>query len=128
MGRKLYVGNLSFETGSDELRLAFSQCGSVTESLIITDRETGRSRGFGFITMSSDEEARSAVQRWSGSTLDGRRLKVSEAVERTRSAGPVRTARTAQGPSGGGHAPGDGGRKDGRKRRGRDRERERDYG
>ncbi len=125
MGRKLYVGNLSFETESDELRLAFSQCGSVTESLVITDRETGRSRGFGFITMSSEAEAQEAIRRWSGSTLGGRRLNVSEAVEKPRSASP-------SGPRPAfdrGLPPPEGrGRQDGRRARGRGRDRDRDYG
>jgi len=121
MGRKLYVGNLSFDTGSDELKLAFSQCGGVTESLIITDRESGRSRGFGFITMSSEAEAQAAIQRWSGSMLDGRRLNVSEAVEKPRSGGPAPRPRA---PSGGYPPPDGRGRQDGRRRRGRDR----DYG
>ncbi len=84
MGRKLYIGNLSYDTGDDELKLAFAQCGSVAEVKIIIDRETGRSRGFGFVTMSTDQEAQAAVARWSGQALDGRNLTVNEAVDRPR--------------------------------------------
>lgn len=119
MGRKLYVGNLSFETESDELKLAFSQCGIVTESSVITDRDTGRSRGFGFVTMSSEAEAQEAIRRWSGSTFGGRRLSVREAVEKSRPGTPPggRPASDRRPPH-----PDGGGRQDGRGPRGRERE------
>ena len=61
MGNKLYVGNLPFSSTEDSLREAFGQCGSVTDVMIALDRQTGRSRGFGFITFSNDEEAAAAV-------------------------------------------------------------------
>lgn len=87
MGSKLYVGNLSYETGEDELKLAFTQCGTVAEVKIVLDRETNRSRGFGFVRMATDEEAQAAIKRWSGERLDGRPLTVNEAVDKPRGDG-----------------------------------------
>lgn len=91
MGRKLYVGNLPFQTGEDELKLAFAQCGKVVEAKVVLDRDTGRSRGFGFITMSTDAEAAAAAARWGGSDFGGRQLTVNEATDKPRgqSGGPV---------------------------------------
>jgi cold-inducible RNA-binding protein len=82
MGMKLYVGNLSFQTQEDGLREHFGQYGEVVSANIVTDRDTGRSRGFGFIEMSSDDEARSAQNALDGQELDGRQLKVNEAKPR----------------------------------------------
>ena len=82
MGIKLYVGNLSFQTQDTDLREHFGQFGEVVSANIVTDRDTGRSRGFGFVEMSSDEEARSAQQALDGQELDGRQLKVNEARPR----------------------------------------------
>lgn len=83
MGSKLYVGNLSFTTTEDALRAAFTATGgSVRDVAILNDRETGRPRGFGFVTMSSDAEARAAVTAMDGKALDGRNIKVNEAHER----------------------------------------------
>lgn len=96
MGRKLYVGNLSYNTGDDELKLAFSQCGSVSEVKIVLDRETGRSRGFGFVTMSTEQEAQEAVTRWSGAVLGGRSLTVNEAVDKPRDGGARHGGATPQ--------------------------------
>ncbi|RZA08391.1 MAG: RNA-binding protein [Proteobacteria bacterium] len=79
MGKKLYVGNLSFSMTDAALEEAFSQCGTVDSARVITDRETGRSKGFGFVEMSSDEEATAAVEKLNGQTVEGRPLNVSEA-------------------------------------------------
>jgi len=79
MGKKLYVGNLSFDTEESGLRSHFAQHGEVISATIVTDRDTGRSRGFGFVEMSSDEEAQRAQQALDGFELDNRQLKVNEA-------------------------------------------------
>ncbi len=79
MGRKLYVGNLSFSATEQTLKDAFSQCGTVDSVNVITDRDTGQSRGFGFVEMSSDGEAQKAIQELNGSSLDGREITVNEA-------------------------------------------------
>lgn len=101
MGRKLYVGNLSYDTGGDELKLAFAQCGGVSEVKVVTDRETGRSRGFGFVTMSTDQEAQEAISRWSGAVLGGRNLTVNEAVDKPRDGRPGQGRPQQGGYSGG---------------------------
>lgn len=83
MRKKLYVGNLSFDTTENSLTEAFSRNDRrVRDVAIITDRETGRSRGFGFVEMDSEEDARSAMAALDGSVLDGRTLRVNEAQER----------------------------------------------
>jgi RNA recognition motif-containing protein len=82
MGNRLYVGNLSFNTGSDALRDAFAKFGEVTDVHIVTDRETGRARGFGFVTMGTSAAAEAAIAGMNGSTLEGRPLRVNEAEER----------------------------------------------
>lgn len=76
---KLYVGNLSFSTTEDELKDAFSDFGTVDSVHVITDRETGRSKGFGFVEMSDDSEAKNAIAELNGKELGGRDLKVNEA-------------------------------------------------
>jgi RNA recognition motif-containing protein len=82
MGNKLYVGNLSFNTSSDALRDAFAQFGEVTDVHLVADRETGRPRGFGFVTMGTSAATQAAIASMNGSTLDGRQLRVNEAEER----------------------------------------------
>jgi RNA recognition motif-containing protein len=82
MGNRLYVGNLSFNTGSDALREAFAKYGEVTDVHLVTDRETGQPRGFGFVTMGTSAAAQAAIAGMNGSTLDGRDLRVNEAEER----------------------------------------------
>ena len=82
MGNKLFVGGLSWGTDDDSLRIAFEQFGEVTDSKVITDRETGRSRGFGFVTFASEADAQSAIESMNGTELDGRRLNVNEAQDR----------------------------------------------
>jgi len=79
---KLYVGNLSFKTTENELQDLFSQYGGVNEAAIITDRETGRSRGFGFVTMSGSPEGQAAIKALDGQEYEGRRLTVNEARAR----------------------------------------------
>ena len=79
MAKKLYVGNLPYGLTEDGLREAFSKAGTVTTATIITDRATGQSKGFGFVEMSSDEEAAEAIKQLDGQELEGRRLKVNEA-------------------------------------------------
>lgn len=87
MGNRLYVGNLSYDSTEDSLRACFAECGEVSEVRIIMDRETGRSRGFAFVTMKTDGEAKAALGQLSGAVVDGRPLRVNEAEERGRSAG-----------------------------------------
>ncbi len=84
MGTRLYVGNLSFTTTEDSLRTAFSEGGRTVKSVaILTNPETGRSRGFAFVEMGSEQEAQAAIEAMDGVELDGRPLKVNEARERT---------------------------------------------
>ena len=83
MSKKLFVGGLAWATDDDGLRIAFEQFGEVTDAKVITDRDTGRSRGFGFVTFESGADADNAQQAMDGNELDGRRLNVSEARERT---------------------------------------------
>src|SRR5690349_1584698 len=82
MSNKLYVGNISFNTSNQDLTDLFSPSGTVTSANIIEDRETGRSRGFGFVEMSTNEEAQNAITALNGTQHDGRDLKVNEAKPR----------------------------------------------
>ncbi len=79
MGRKLYVGNLPYSADQQTLQDTFSQCGTVDSVNVITDRDTGQSKGFAFIEMSSNGEAQKAIQELNGSSLDGRSITVNEA-------------------------------------------------
>ena len=79
MAKKLYVGGLPYSTTDDELREAFSQAGSVDSATIIMDRMSGRSKGFGFVEMTSDEDAQKAIELWNGKDFGGRTLTVNEA-------------------------------------------------
>jgi RNA recognition motif-containing protein len=83
----IYVGNLSYNTDDAALRVAFEPHGEVTSAQVVMDRETGRSRGFGFVEMSSDEQAKAAIAALNGTELDGRTLNVNEAKPRTGGAG-----------------------------------------
>ena len=113
MGLKLYVGNLSYQTTTDELRTLFAEQGEVTDAIVLTDRATGQSRGFGFVTMANDEQARQAMQVLNGKEVGGRTLTVNEARERQEGGG---------GGGGGGRGPrGPGGGGGGGSRGGRDR-------
>src|SRR5258707_9066920 len=98
MGTKLYVGNLSFNTTENELQELFSQAGPVQEVTLMQDRFTGKSRGFAFVTMGSDEDAQNAISKLNGQAIEGRPLTVNEA--RPREARP---------PGGGGRGYGGGG-------------------
>jgi cold-inducible RNA-binding protein len=100
MSKKLFVGSLSWNTDDDGLRRAFESFGEVTDAKVITDRETGRSRGFGFITFADDDSATQAINKMNGSMLDGRTINVNEAQER----GP-----RGGGGGGGGYGGGGGG-------------------
>ncbi len=82
MAKKLFVGGLSWGTTDEELRKAFVAHGEITEAKVITDRDTGRSRGFGFVTFVRDEDAKAAISKMHGTSLDGRNITVNEAQEK----------------------------------------------
>ena len=84
MSTNIYVGNLAFSTDSAALRNLFAEHGEVTSAQVVEDRDTGRSRGFGFVEMSSDEDAQKAIGEINGSNVDGRQLNVNVAKERGR--------------------------------------------
>ncbi len=83
MARKLFIGGLPYKTTGDELRDAFAQSGEVTSASIVIDRETGRSRGFGFVEMADDAGADNAISMWNGKDFGGRMLTVSDAHSKT---------------------------------------------
>ena len=97
MGKKLFVGNLNFKTNDDDLRELFGQAGAIESATVMMDRATGRSRGFGFVEMGTEEEAQKAIQQFNGYDFQGRNLNVNEARERT-----------PGGPRGGGYGGGRG--------------------
>jgi len=110
MATKLYVGNLSFRTSGDELRDMFSQAGTVESASVIEDRETGRSRGFGFVEMATAEEAAKAIEMFNGKEFGGRNLTVNEAKPKTdRGGGGGGGGRGGYGGGGGGGRGGYGG-------------------
>jgi RNA recognition motif-containing protein len=82
MAMKLYVGNLSFQTSSEDLQQLFSQAGTVESASVVEDRDTGRSRGFGFVEMASKEDGEKAIEQFNGTDLGGRNLTVNEAKPR----------------------------------------------
>ena len=82
MSMKLYVGNLAFETSGENLRQHFAQAGTVETATVVEDRDTGRSRGFGFVEMSSQEEGEAAIAQFNGNDLNGRNLTVNVAKPR----------------------------------------------
>jgi cold-inducible RNA-binding protein len=100
MAKKLFVGGLSWDTTDDGLRGAFAVHGEITEAKVITDRDTGRSRGFGFVTFTQDEDAKTAISKMDGTSLDGKTIKVNEAQEKSPRGG---------GRPGGGYGGGRGG-------------------
>lgn len=79
MAKKLYVGGLPYSSTDDSLKGAFAQAGTVESAVIIMDKMTGRSKGFGFVEMSSDAEAQAAIEMWNGKDFEGRKLTVNEA-------------------------------------------------
>lgn len=92
MGTKLYIGNLPYSTTSDSLKSLFSEVGNVTSAQVMSDKFSGRSRGFGFVEMSTPEEAQSAIDKFNGYEVDGRKIVVNEAKPMTeRSERPRRT-------------------------------------
>ena len=101
MSTKLYVGNLSFRVSSDDLFEHFSQAGQVESANVVQDRETGRSRGFGFVEMSSEDEATSAIAQFNGSEYDGRNMVVNEARPRDNNGGGGGGGRGGYGGGGG---------------------------
>jgi RNA recognition motif-containing protein len=101
MSTKLYVGNLSFDTTTQDLEAMFGESGTVTSTNIIEDRETGRSRGFAFVEMSSKEEAQAAIAALDGKEVGGRSLKVNEAKPRENSGGGGGGGRGGYGGGGG---------------------------
>jgi len=107
MSVKLFVGGLSFSTSSDGLRGAFARFGEVMSAAVMTDRETGRSRGFGFVEMATTEEAEKAISSLNGTSLDGRMIRVDKATPR--GAGGPRPPRPAGGPRPYGDRPAPGG-------------------
>jgi RNA recognition motif-containing protein len=110
MATKLYVGNLSFRTTEDDLREAFSQAGTVESASVIQDRETQRSRGFGFVEMATPEEAAKAIEMFNGQDLGGRNLTVNEAKPKTDRGGGGGGGRGGYGGGGGGRGGDRGGR------------------
>jgi RNA recognition motif-containing protein len=102
MGKKLFVGNLTFSTPSADLEALFAQVGTVESATVVTDRDSGRSRGFGFVEMGSQAEASQAISELNGRDVGGRQINVSEAKEREARSG---------GGGGGGGGGGRGGRR-----------------
>jgi RNA recognition motif-containing protein len=107
MGNKLYVGNLAYSVRDDSLQAAFGQFGTVTSAKVMMDRETGRSKGFGFVEMGSDAEAQAAINGMNGQALEGRPLVVNEARPREERPGGFGGGRSGGG--GGGYGGGGGG-------------------
>ena len=103
MAKKLFIGGLSWDTTDDGLRQAFASYGEITEAKVITQRDTGRSRGFGFVTFAQDDDAKTAISKMDGTSLDGKTIKVNEAQEKSPRSG---------GRSGGGFGGGRGGGRD----------------
>jgi RNA recognition motif-containing protein len=87
MGTKVFVGGLAWATTSEGLKAAFDACGSIVEAKVVTDRDTGRSRGFGFVTFTDDAGCRKAIETMDGQTIDGRQVRVNEAENKPRDGG-----------------------------------------
>ncbi|MBX3080224.1 MAG: RNA-binding protein [Anaerolineae bacterium] len=115
MAKKLYVGNLSYSTTEEQVRELFSQAGDVDSVALITDRDTGRAKGFGFVEMNTDEGAQEAIKRFNGYSLDNRALTVNEARPREERSGGggFGGGRREGGYGGGGRSSGGGNRRDG---------------
>ena len=102
MGKKIFVGGLSWNTNDDTLRKAFEQYGNIDEAKVVQDRETGRSRGFGFVTFSESDGVQKAISGMDGKDLDGRTIKVNEAEDKPRGGGGGGGGRGGFGGGGGG--------------------------
>ena len=109
MGNKLYVGNLSYNVRDEDLQQAFAQYGSVSSAKVMMDRDTGRSKGFGFVEMGSDAEAQAAINGMNGQALDGRAIVVNEARPREERPGGFGGGRPGGGGGGSGGGFGGGG-------------------
>jgi RNA recognition motif-containing protein len=109
MGRKLYVGNLAYTMSDSDLERIFSAHGTVQSAQVIMDRDTGRSKGFGFVEMGSDAEAQAAITALNGNEVEGRTLTVNEARPKTEGGGGGRGGRGGYGGGGGGGGGGRGG-------------------
>jgi len=109
MGNKLYVGNLAYSVRDESLQAAFSQFGSVSSAKVMMDRETGRSKGFGFVEMGSDAEAQAAINGMNGQSLEGRPVVVNEARPREERPGGFGGGGGSRGGGGGGYGGGGGG-------------------
>jgi cold-inducible RNA-binding protein len=110
MSKKIFVGDLSWDTTDQGLHQAFTRFGEITEAKVITDRETGRSRGFGFVTFEDDSAAERAISEMDGTELDGRAIRVNEAQEKSRSGGGGGRGGFGGGGGGGNRGGGGGGR------------------
>jgi cold-inducible RNA-binding protein len=126
MGTKVFVGGLAWATTSEGLKAAFDACGSIVEAKVVTDRDTGRSRGFGFVTFTDDAGCRKAIETMDGATIDGRQVRVNEAENKPREGGGGRGGFGGGGGSrggggGGGWGGGGGGGGGGGRGRGGDR-------
>lgn len=108
MGKRLYVGNLAYSMTDEQLQQLFEAHGSVTSAQVIMDRETNRSKGFGFVEMGTDQEAQAAITALNGQEIEGRALTVNEARPKTEGGGGGR-GRGAYGGGGGGYGGGGGG-------------------
>jgi RNA recognition motif-containing protein len=106
MAQKLFIGGLAFSTSTERLREVFAAAGQVESAAVVTDRETGRSRGFGFVEMATAEEADQAITQFNGKNLDGRQLR----VEKASASGGGGGGRTSRGFGGGGGGSSHGGR------------------
>ncbi len=111
MGNKLYVGNLPYSVRDEDLQQSFSQFGAVTSAKVMMERDTGRSKGFGFVEMGSDAEAQAAINGMNGQSMGGRSVVVNEA--RPMEARPPRSGGFGGGGGGGGYGGGGGGRSGG---------------
>ncbi len=109
MSQRLYVGNLSYNTTEDELRDLFESAGEVTSVAVVTDRDTGRPRGFAFVEMATDEGAQAAIQQLNGRNIGGREIQVNEARPREGGGGGGGGGRRSGGGGGGGYGGGGGG-------------------
>jgi cold-inducible RNA-binding protein len=127
MGTKVFVGGLSWDASDDDLKQLFGECGTVSDGVILQDRETGRSRGFGFVTFASDEEAKAAIEKFHDFEFMGRKLTVNEARPREERGGGGGGGYGGGGRGGGYGGGGRGGGRDRGRGGGRDRGRDNDW-